>query len=113
MVRSAREFAASLAEGASPQEIRGQLLGFPPLLAWLIGSGARQQTFVTMARHVAETHRRRAAREIQWLRDYLPIWLVLAIGVAVVFVYGLALFLPYSQLLETLSHSVGRSLRIR
>jgi len=113
LVTSAQAFAASMAQGCAPEDGRETLSGFPPLLVWLISSAAPQHTFVRMARHIAETNRRRAARDAQWLRDYLPMWLVLGIGGTVLLIYSLGLFLPYSQLLETLSHYVGRSLRIR
>jgi type II secretory pathway component PulF len=113
LVRSTRKLAASIEKGAMPRENWKQLDGFPPLLAWLMSSGGRQQTFTAMARHVADTYRRRAMRDAQWLRDYLPMWLTLMVGGSLVALFGVALFLPYSQLMEALSVAVGHSMRIK
>jgi hypothetical protein len=52
-------------------------------------------------------------REAQWLRDSLPMWLVVVIGGSLVGLYGLMFFLPYTQLMETLSGLVGHSTRIQ
>lgn len=113
LVRSAKSLAASMQQGALGADSWKQLDGFPPLLAWLIASGGRKQTLAAMAGHVADTYRRRTLREAQWLRDYLPMWLIIIVGGALVALYGITLFLPFSQLMETLSGPVGQSLRIK
>ena len=113
LVRSAKRLAASMEQGAVPAESWKHLDGFPPLLAWLMASGGHQQTFTAMARHVADTYRRRTLREAQWLRDFLPMWLIVVIGGSVVALYGVLLFLPFTQLMEALSGSVSPRMRIK
>lgn len=113
LARSAQRLAASLAQGAEGERRRSEAEGFPPLLVWLVSSPIQKQTLVPMARHVAETHRRKTASDVQWLRDYLPIWLMLLVGGLVALLYCLTLFLPLTQLMEALSGGVSRSLRIR
>jgi type II secretory pathway component PulF len=110
LVQSSQGVAASIRQGAAPS---AQLDGLPPLLAWLVASGGQQQTFTTMARHVADTNRRLSLHEAQWLRDFLPIWLIVIVGGSLVALAGVLLFLPFSQLMETLSGPVGNSMRIK
>ena len=63
-----------------------------------------------MARQVAANYRRRVARDAQWLRDVLPVWLVIGVGVLVVGAYGLSVFLPLADLLERFGQG-GYSIR--
>jgi general secretion pathway protein F len=112
LVRTAHGLADLLKQGGSPPTAE-QLAGFPPLLAWLVSSGGRQQTFVTVARHVADTYRRRVARDAHWLREYLPVWLVVIVGGGLVAWLGVATFLPFSQLMQDLGENFGNSLRVR
>ncbi len=86
---------------------------FPPLLAWLVSCGSSQQAFVATARHLAGTCRRQIARDSQWLRDYLPMWLTVAVGSLVVAGYALTIFLPFSALMEMLSGNLGSNMRIK
>ena len=104
LLRTAHELASTLARGGTPPEPE-RLTEFPPLLAWLVSVGGRQQTFVTVARHVADTYRRRIVRESRWLREVLPMWLVVVIGGGLVALFGLTTFLPFTQLLENLTLS--------
>jgi general secretion pathway protein F len=113
LVASARRMAASVEQGGVPSEGWRQLDGFPPLLAWLISSGGRRQTFVAMARHVADTYRRRVLRESQWLRDFLPMWLIVVAGGGMVALYGVTTFLPFTQLMEHLAETVGHAMRVK
>jgi general secretion pathway protein F len=113
LVRSSRELAASIEQGAmSPTNTR-QFRGVPKLLVWITGAGARPQTLTAVSRHVADTYRRRTVREAQWLRDALPMWLVVGVGGLLVGLFGLMLFMPFSQLMETLSALSGHGMRIR
>jgi type II secretory pathway component PulF len=112
LVRGARELAGSLEAGGTGPSAQ-PLPGFPPLLAWLVSSGGRQQTFVTVARHVADTYRRRIVRESSWLRDYLPMWLVVVVGGGLVALLAILTFLPFSELMQHLSETVGESARVK
>lgn len=111
LARAARKIAATLAQGGSPPQAE-QLAGFPPLLAWLVSSGGRQQSFVALSRHVADTYRRRMASQSRWLRDYLPMWLVILIGGSLVALVATTTFLPFSEMMQSLSEPSSRSIRI-
>lgn len=113
LIRSATRSAAALRRGAHDALDSRQLAGFPPLLAWLLASAGRPQGFATMARHVAETYRLRVARNSQWLRDFLPAWLVVAIGGVVLAAVALAFFTPYSELLQTLGGVPNNALQFK
>ncbi len=112
MMHAADELAQAVERGGAPPAA-DQLAGFPPLLAWMISAGSRQDVFVSVARHVADTHRRRVLRESRWLRDYLPMWLVLAIGGGIVALLGLLTFLPFTELMVHFGQSVHESMRIK
>jgi general secretion pathway protein F len=113
LLRSAREVSTRMALGTLVDSDWKHLDGFPPLVCWIIASGGRQQTLTAMARHVADTYRRRALRDSQWLRDYLPMWLIIFVGGLVAGLYALMLFVPFTQLMEALSGPTGQSMRIR
>ncbi len=113
LMKSAGKWAESLRQGNAPVAGWKYLDEFPPLLAWLVTAGGRQQTFAAMARHVADTYRRRIVRDAAWLRDYLPMWLTVVVGGSLVALFGVTLFLPFSQLLEGLSKAVGSTMRIK
>jgi general secretion pathway protein F len=112
LVRTARRLAAALDRG-SPLPPAEQLVGFPPLVAWLVESGSNQQTFVTVARHVADTYRRRIVRHARWLRDYLPMWLVVIVGGGLVTLLAMLTFLPFTELMQNLSDTIDQSLRVK
>jgi general secretion pathway protein F len=111
LVRTANELVAITQGGAPPTA--DQLAGFPPLLAWLTSSGGRQETFVRLARHVAETYRRRVAQQSLWLREYLPLWLVVFVGGSLVALLALATFLPFTDLMHSLGQTHSETMRIR
>jgi type II secretory pathway component PulF len=102
LTRSARAAADAIRAGAPASQYQVQLWAFPPLLSWLVCSGASQRTLAAMAAHIADTYRRRIARDQLWLRDLLPLWLVVVIGGVVVAAYAMSIFLPFSELLEHL-----------
>jgi general secretion pathway protein F len=112
MISAAGELARAVDRGGAPPAA-DQLDGFPPLLAWMISAGSREEVFVSVARHVADTHRRRVVRQARWLRDYLPMWLVLAVGGGIVTLLGLMTFLPFSELMVHFGETLNNSLRIK
>lgn len=110
--RSAGELAVQVEQGNLPTRVRLEAAGMPPVLALLVATGARQQTLVAMARQAADTYRMRVTRDVAWLRDWLPMWLILVVGSAVGLVYCLTFFVPFSQLMQALGGSTGTSMRI-
>ncbi len=114
LMQSADKAAEFLKQGGTFEAGAQPLEGFPPLVAWLISAGGREQTFTALARHIAGSYRRSIRRDLDWLRIFLPIWLVVVVGGIVVGLYGVTFFLPYSQLLEALAGHVSSStLRIQ
>jgi general secretion pathway protein F len=111
LTRSAMELAAAIEGGQLPTRLRLESAGVPPVLALLLATGARQQTLVAMARQAAEMYRTRVVRDAQWLRDWLPTWLILIVGSTIGLIYCLTFFVPFTNLLEALSGSVGTTLR--
>lgn len=75
----------------------------PPLMRWLIATGARQPALAKALRDAADTYRRRAVRRADWLRVRLPVILMLGIGGTVTVLYALALFVPWTSLLYELT----------
>lgn len=110
---AAREIAEELRQGANLRDFSRRMSGFPPLLGWLVSRGGGQQTLATMSRHLADSYRRQIARDAQWLRDYLPMWLTIGLGGVVVALYCISWIWPFSQLMQGLGENLGDSMRIR
>ncbi len=93
-VRRGETAGASLKAGAE---------GLPPLLCWMVLSGESRGTLAPALRHAAETYRLRALHRAETLRTTLPTLLLLGIGGLSALLYALALFGPWTQLLDTLA----------
>ena len=114
LMQSADKASEYLRQGGAFEAGTEPLVGFPPLIGWLLSAGGREQTFAALARHIGQSYRRTILRDLDWLRIFLPIWLIAVVGGIVVGLYGVTFFLPYSQLLETLAGHVSSStLRIQ
>ena len=102
--RSAARFGAELATGASPATAsQARAGGFPPLIAWMIGSGHRQGDLAAGLRHLATSYRRKADRRARAFRVFLPGFLILVIGSVAVLAYGILLFVPLRSLWDGLA----------
>ncbi|MEE8451057.1 MAG: type II secretion system F family protein [Thermoguttaceae bacterium] len=102
-VAEARRIADALKRG-EPLRGRGDSWSFPPLLCWLMATGGRHDALLPALQHAAETYRRRARRQADMLRMFLPVVMIVGIGGTAVLAYTLALFLPYAAIL----HELGR-----
>ena len=109
LMQSADKAAEFLKQGGTFDASAVPMEGFPPLVVWLVSAGGRERAFASLARHVGQSYRRAISRDLDWLRIFLPIWLIVVVGGIVVGIYGLTFFLPYSQLLETLAGHVSSS----
>jgi general secretion pathway protein F len=112
LARATDELAGRLEAGEPPTPEQLQSVGLPPVLALLIANGARQQTLVAMVRGAAENDRRRVERDITWLRDWLPVWLIITLGAAIGVVYCLTFLIPFSQMIQALGEPTSSTLRI-
>jgi general secretion pathway protein F len=103
MIRSAQEIASGLERGevTSPAQVRHR--AFPPLLEWLMRSAGQRNVLLPALRHAAEIYRRRANRQAETARIYLPILLTVVIGGSITLGYALLLFLPWIRFLYSLS----------
>jgi len=101
--RGSRQLAASIEAGAAPANLEA----FPPLLGWLISSAAQGGRLPIVLRQAAEIYRRRALRQADWIRLYLPTILLVTIGGLAVLLYSLALFLPWAWILRDLANPPG------
>ncbi len=103
-----REAGSRIAEAARrgepvPVALGGNLDAMPPLLRWIVVTGRQQGGLGPALQHAAETYRLRALRQADILRTALPTLMLLAIGATAATVYVLALFLPWTNLLDSLA----------
>ncbi len=110
--RAANELADEIERGQPPAREKLEAAGLPPIVALLVTTGARQQTLVRLTRQTAEHDRLRALREVQWLRDWLPVWLILVLGTTIGVVYCLTFFVPFTELMEAFARPLTNSMRI-
>jgi type II secretory pathway component PulF len=110
---SAAEFSRLVAAGvqsrAADQQALPALLqsaGFPPLVSWLLVSGAQQEALVESLHNTAQAYHHRAQRLDDWLRLYIPLVFVVVIGGAAVLIYALSLLGPWYQMLTHIGSSL-------
>ena len=92
-VRKGQDFSASLEEAR----------WFPPFMAWMIRTGARDGSLAASLRQVNELYRHRALFQAEWLKLILPPAFIAAVGGGAVFVLGLTLFLPMGEIVRSLT----------
>lgn len=116
LLEAARQLAAEIASGSGNRvdpprsqsrtaERQRSVTAIPPLLHWLIVTGAAQPNLAAALRQNAEMYRRRAIARADWLRWRLPVLLTLGIGGTATLIYALILFVPWFSLLKELSQS--------
>jgi hypothetical protein len=113
--KSARHFAELVAAGATPTvsgteasssrktvlvNAPAQIAGLPPLVGWLLVGGGSQATLVESLRNVARTYQQRVESLDDWLRFYLPLYLIVVIGGTAVVFNALSLLGPWYQMLS-------------
>lgn len=103
-----REVGARIAEASRRGEPAWAASGndsgtLPPLLWWIVASGEQQGLLGPALRHASEIYRSRALRKAEALRTILPTLLLLGIGATAAAVYVVALFLPWTHLLDSLA----------
>jgi general secretion pathway protein F len=86
---------------------RGQLggpppAGFPPLLAWTLTCGNREQLQKSL-RRTAQVYRDEFERRGQWLTLYVPLFATVVVGGAVVMIYALLSLGPWIVILRRLA----------
>ncbi|HID78759.1 MAG TPA: hypothetical protein EYP56_22540 [Planctomycetaceae bacterium] len=102
MMRSADQMALGLQRGQVNWQAGPRRSGFPPLLEWLLKSGASRGLLVPALRHSAQTYRDRAHWYGELARMYLPILFIVLIGGLVTLGYALLMFFPWVRFLSAL-----------
>jgi general secretion pathway protein F len=103
MIKAAECLAAGAERGDSTDPQQHDLRGLPPLLRWTLTSARDSQSLAPMLRFAAETYRRTAARQADLWQVAVPAIATLLLAGPVVLAYGLSLFVPLVDLLETLA----------
>jgi len=113
VAHAADQLADDIERGQPPAREKLEAAGLPPIVALLVVTGARQPTLVTLTRQTAAHDRARVLRDVAWLRDWLPLWLVLSLGTLIGIVYSLTFFVPFTQLMDAFTQPLNDSMRIR
>jgi general secretion pathway protein F len=99
LAKSGRELADRIRRG----QIGGKPPpGFPPLLAWTITCGNREQLQHSL-RRTAQVYRDEFDRRGQWLTLYVPLIATAIVGGAVVMIYGLLSLGPWIVIMRRLA----------
>lgn len=103
IVADAESLAGAIERGAPPREYMALAGRFPPLVAWFLSAGGEGRILVSALRHAATSYHERARQRAEAVQTFLPVGLTLAIGGTTVLAYALIMFLPWVNLLNTLS----------
>jgi type II secretory pathway component PulF len=103
LIQLGQALAASVERGDSPAGAIGHGRALPPLLGWLLATGQNQAGLAGSLRAMAAIYRKQAEHQAEKIRVYLPIVLLVGIGLSATLLFGLALFLPFTSLLKDLA----------
>ena len=101
---TAEDFAAAIRRGEPG--LAADLPGLPPLLAWLIAGGLRNDTLLPALRHAADDYQRRAEYQAELSRVMLPVFVTCSISAVIVLAYSFVLLVPYFMMLKSLAQAV-------
>jgi type II secretory pathway component PulF len=97
----ARQVTVALESGQTAPAGGGS--AFPPLVNWLLLAAGRDGALLPAVRHAAAAYHRRARRQSDLLRLFLPIVLTIVVAGGVTALYAVALFAPYAAMLRSLA----------
>jgi general secretion pathway protein F len=100
---SARVAAEATRKGETLRSDLPGIDGLPPYLRWLIVRGHQQGELGKSLRVAAETYRRQAVDQADWLKLTFPVIACVVIGGGATLFYALTLFLPLVDMLWGLS----------
>jgi general secretion pathway protein F len=103
LVRLGSTLAAAVERGDPPAVAAGAGRTLPPLLLWLLTNGQHQAPLAGSLHGLAAIYRKQAVHQAEKIRVFLPIVLLVAIGLSAALLFGLCLFLPFTNLLEKLA----------
>ncbi len=103
MISVCENLAASIERGEPPRTVLAKDNGLPPLLRWLLAEGQPQGAMAGSLHSLAALYRDQARDQAEKIQVFLPVVLLLAVGMTATLLFGLSLFGPFSALLEELT----------
>jgi general secretion pathway protein F len=105
LIRLGRELSEAVARGDSPRTALalGHARALPPLLRWMLATGQQQSALASSLHALAAIYRSRAEHQADKIRVFLPIVLLLVIGLSACLAFALSLFVPFAALLKDLA----------
>jgi general secretion pathway protein F len=103
MIQLGQALAAAVERGESLASTIDAGRALPPMLGWLLATGQQQSGLPGSLRALSAIYRKQAEYQAEKIRVYLPIVLLVAIGLSATLLFGLALFLPFTSLLSDLT----------
>ena len=102
LIRDTERLALGDTQGESLSQALKGATAFPPLMRWMIDVGARQGRLVATFRQLSDLYRRRATARMDRFSVLFPLMLTVVIGGGAVLFYGLAVFIPFAEMMKSL-----------
>jgi general secretion pathway protein F len=102
IIRLGRALAETVAAGNAPAGVLRDQRVLPPLLGWLLAAGREQAALAESLHGLAAMYRKRAEYQAEKIRVFLPIVLLVAIGLTATLFFALSLFVPLTSMLRDL-----------
>jgi type II secretory pathway component PulF len=83
-------------------------VGFPPLLAWVLGAGSAATDLAAALRRMGDTYRDEAQRQGQWLTLFVPLVMTVLIGGTAVALVATVYFGPFVLVLYQLIEATSQ-----
>ncbi len=96
------ELARQLESGDSLQTSLTNAHRFPAFLKWLMAIGEQQGSLAKSLHQAANVYEQRALTRLDWFRRVVPTTMVLLFGGLITLTYALSVFIPLTQLLQSL-----------
>jgi general secretion pathway protein F len=95
--------ASAIERGVGQHEYVALSGRFPALVAWFLSIGQEKRVLASALRHAAASYHERARQRAEIVQTFLPMLLTLLVGGATVLTYALLVFVPWVNLLKTIS----------
>jgi general secretion pathway protein F len=104
VIHMVQSLAAAIERGDRAAAALADDRALPPLLRWLLATGRDQPAFAQSLHGLSAIYRKQAEHQADKIRVFLPIVLLVVIGLSATLLFGLALFLPFTSLLYDLAN---------
>ncbi len=102
MKAAAGRLAEAIRRGESAADVNWAGSDCPPLVCWLMAAGQERGVLLAALRQTVEVYRRRAMRQADFARLYVPVALTVLVGGGLTFLHALAVFGPWVSLMHAL-----------